>query len=227
MNPSRQQSFTGFSQPQQMDETFDGTTTPLFSSGEDYPGNFTDISAMMFPSGDPFAYPNQPMLAFENANNPTLGGGMNTSMSGMAANTNGNHRYGFGNLNSHDGRPASISLQSNADAFSQNPQDSAADDIQLFGTMPMYLIPPNRGNNAAGAFVNRSRNNAQMPNVNPQKQQIPSPSQPVRQQGFQEGELNANDMFASGDEWAGTFMEQGFGFGFGNGAEGMNGVSFR
>lgn len=40
----------------------------LFSSNNDFP----DLSAMMFPSGDPFAYPNQPVTEFDNIKQETI-----------------------------------------------------------------------------------------------------------------------------------------------------------
>ena len=48
--------------------TFEQQNMPLMpnnGSNVTQPGSFSEMSAMMFPSGDPFAYPNQPMLTWE------------------------------------------------------------------------------------------------------------------------------------------------------------------
>lgn len=45
------------------------TLNPTFNSG---PDGLPDLSAMMFPTGDPFAYPNQPMMEFDAAKQDSL-----------------------------------------------------------------------------------------------------------------------------------------------------------
>ncbi|KAL8778530.1 MAG: hypothetical protein Q9194_001944 [Teloschistes cf. exilis] len=54
-------------------------TQPIFSSLQSPEGpGFPDLSTMMFPSNDPFAYPNQPMITLENYGGGTLAQSFNT-----------------------------------------------------------------------------------------------------------------------------------------------------
>lgn len=75
-NPNLRQDFQDIASP--TDLTFTGSPTsgitdpnvqqPDFSIPQAFGTNngLPDLSAMMFPSGDPFAYPNQPMTEFDN-----------------------------------------------------------------------------------------------------------------------------------------------------------------
>ena len=42
------------------------STHSTFGPGQQYTGNLPDLSGIMFPSPDPFVYPNQPMMTLEN-----------------------------------------------------------------------------------------------------------------------------------------------------------------
>jgi hypothetical protein len=56
------------STPNSSSATDPSAQQPEFSIPQSFgsSNNFPDLSAMMFPSGDPFAYPNQPMTEFDN-----------------------------------------------------------------------------------------------------------------------------------------------------------------
>lgn len=105
--------------------------TPLVSSFTD-PSNLnipiSDISTMMFPSGDPLAYPNQPMTTFENRqpqafdrNNSPVLGGVPHHMSGV-------------DIKPHPAMYAPTSIPT-------GPGRRLTDnEVQLFGPMPMYTM---------------------------------------------------------------------------------------
>jgi hypothetical protein len=82
---------------------------PQFGSSNGLP----DLSAMMFPSADPFAYPNQPMMEFENIKQENVGG----------LNSGGSHQV----------PQMFLSNGTNATMY---------DDLegQLFGPIPPYMM---------------------------------------------------------------------------------------
>ncbi|KAF2712963.1 hypothetical protein K504DRAFT_472475 [Pleomassaria siparia CBS 279.74] len=144
-----------------------------------------DVSAMMFPSTDPFAYPNQPMTTFENRlqsfapkteSSPTVGN-LPFQVSGI------------------DMKPQpttySPSALSNVQMEPRRPDDN---NVQLFGPMPMYLM---QGSQLAGAQNQRGFR----PQPTPQQGQVPGSDS-----------MNFDDIFG-GEEWANTFMDQGLGLG--------------
>ncbi|KAF2275428.1 uncharacterized protein EI97DRAFT_450995 [Westerdykella ornata] len=88
----------------------------------------SDVSAMMFPSPDPFAYPNQPMTTFENNNNPQ---GFKADMPPTVTSL----PYQV----AHDMKPPVAFDPGSLDV----PVDSRPwndTDVQVFGPMPMYLM---------------------------------------------------------------------------------------
>jgi hypothetical protein len=87
-NPNLRQSFQELVSPIDLSAsgTPDSTSTSNSMHGPQYAmpqfssnNNLPDLSAMMFPSADPFAYPNQPMMEFENIKQENLGGMNNGS----------------------------------------------------------------------------------------------------------------------------------------------------
>jgi hypothetical protein len=86
----------------------------------------SDFNAMMFPSTDPFAYPNQPMTTFENTHPQSF----KTETSPTVANI-----------------PFQVPPQQHSTPFSPagvgvplGPRRPTDSDVQLFGPMPMYLM---------------------------------------------------------------------------------------
>jgi len=140
------------------------------------------MSAMMFPSTDPFAYPNQPMTTFENSNlqnfprktesSPTI-----TSLPFQASDID---------IKPHLASYGPSGLQ-NIQIGLRRP-----DDVQLFGPMPMYLM---QGAQLASAQGQRA--------FHPQ----PQPHQPHL---GSDSTMNFDDIFG-GEEWANAFMDQGLG----------------
>jgi hypothetical protein len=147
----------------------------------------SDVSAMMFPSADPFAYPNQPMTTFENNNAQNFAikseSSPNLSHFAFPPNTHG------------------ISTKPPAPMYGQggvpnpNVQMQRDDnDVQLFGPMPMYLMQ--------GAQL--AQNQAQFP-TRPQSQNMTTVP------NAEGSNMNFDDLFG-GEQWANTFMDQGLGF---------------
>lgn len=141
----------------------------------------SDVNAMMFPSADPFAYPNQPMTTFENNHpqsfkpeqSPTVGN-LPFHVSGME-------------VKSHPAFVPSGGI--NMPTMPRRPTDN---DVQLFGPMPMYLM---QGAQQQGQVRYPPRPGA--------------PNLPMS--GTPETGTMAFDDIIGGEEWANTFMDQGLG----------------
>jgi hypothetical protein len=161
-----------------------------------------DVSAMMFPSTDPFAYPNQPMTTFEN-NNP-----QNFAHKTESSPTMANLPYQSSGIDTKMHPSAySPSGLSNVQMGPRRPDDN---NVQLFGPMPMYLM---QGAQLAGTQAQRGFR--PLHNLHP-PQMLGSDN------------MNFEDIFG-GEEWVSTFMDQGLGmsssgtgfggqYGFGPGA---------
>lgn len=170
--------------------------TPLsngFVDGTSVSGPLSDLSAMMFPSSDPFAYPNQPMTTYENTHAQEFGMKINPSPS-------------LANLPYHladakGPRPSYSPVnRANVPLVQRHPNE----DVQLFGPMPMYLMH--------GAQMHGHRGF----NPHPGQQNVSMTGTP------EAGNMNFDDLFG-GEEWATTFMDQGLGLnGGGSGFAGGN-----
>ncbi|ORY12527.1 fungal-specific transcription factor domain-domain-containing protein [Clohesyomyces aquaticus] len=172
--------------------------TPLATSFID-PGNMnvpvSDMSAMMFQSTDPFAYPNQPMTTFENNNHGFQPKTSSPSMSNIGFSAGGMdmkpHAASFG----HNSVPKSIPMGHRA----MHPNDN---DVQLFGPMPMYLMQNAQLAAQRGFQAQPSPHNL---HIRPES-----------------GNVAFEDLFG-GEEWANTFMDPGLGLsGNGSGYGGSN-----
>lgn len=91
------------------------TTNSMHGSQYSMPqyNGLPDLSAMMFPSADPFAYPNQPMIELENVKQENFGG-MNNNQAHAMYIPNSNNNNGLGMYDDLEG--------------------------QLFGPIPPYLM---------------------------------------------------------------------------------------
>ena len=97
-NPNLRQSSHDYTSPTEMSVvgTPDSSSTGSHSMQQQYPANqqfgignaIPDLNAMMFPSADPFAYPNQPMMEFDNIKRETMD--MGTPSQGAAMYLQGN-----------------------------------------------------------------------------------------------------------------------------------------
>jgi hypothetical protein len=179
--------------------------TPMTSAFVDPIGlnaPLSDVSAMMFPSTDPFAYPNQPMTTFENNNPQNFAHKTEASptMASLPFQTSGI------DMKSHPSAYSPSGL-SNVQMGPRRPDDN---NVQLFGPMPMYLM---QGAQLAAAQGQREFRQPQ----NSHLSQVPGSDN-----------MNFEDIFG-GEEWANTFMDQGLGlsgsgtgfggqYGFGHGA---------
>jgi len=122
----------------------------LGPSDPNYPANLTDLSALMFPSADPFAYPIPPMTTLEQ--NAAWGmepsrPEMDRRISTISTPASGQHSH-MGNAGSHDQH---VSSQPSTDDYSHNsiPASTAATDtvfaddnidVHLFGPLPGYMM---------------------------------------------------------------------------------------
>lgn len=151
---------------------------------------------MMFPSADPFAYPNQPMTTFEN-NHPQDFGIKSEASPTLA------------NLPFHisDVKPQPATFSPGGMGIPIGPRRQNDNDVQLFGPMPMYLMQGAQHQGQRGFHP-------QQPNL----QNMPMAGTPEAG-----GNMNFDDLFG-GEEWANAFMDQGLGLsGGGSGVSGAHG----
>jgi len=141
----------------------------------------SDFNAMMFPSTDPFAYPNQPMTTFENSR-PQI---FKTESSPTIANL----PYHVSNI---DIKPHPAGYSPGGMNIPVGPRRPNDNDVQLFGPMPMYLMH--------GAQHHGQQRYAPRPNP-----------QPMQMVGTPEAGNMGFDDILGGEEWANTFMDQGLG----------------
>ncbi|KAK5160830.1 hypothetical protein LTR04_004517 [Oleoguttula sp. CCFEE 6159] len=174
-----------------------GSSSALFSAAQHrYPNPSTynnpalpDLSAMMFPSEDPFAYPNAPMTTFENnqsdKNNPFYN-------FNLSVNTN---ERGTDSSNNIYMPPPSASGSEGENL-----------DVQLFGPLPPYMMRTQQSGlglqqNPTGMGASDTGNSF-----------IPTSVDWTGQQNMRTSGLpgmNLDDIFG-GEEWNGMLMDQGF-----------------
>ncbi|GME54241.1 hypothetical protein GTA08_BOTSDO03581 [Neofusicoccum parvum] len=181
-----------------------------------------DLSAMMFPSGDPLAYPNQPMTTFEN------NGFSNINRAGDAANA----FLAFGGSGG-PGTPASNRSGSNRNsgifALPQNatphgdPHGAGTVDVELHNPSPFIFAAGTQFGMAPGSMHAQQhghRQQGQMFGAGAGMQDGMAASSgagmggPMAMAGT--NPMNLDDLF-TGEEWAGMFAEQGSGMGQGMG----------
>ncbi|KAJ9637170.1 Gypsy retrotransposon integrase-like protein 1 [Coniosporium tulheliwenetii] len=206
-----------FAAPQQHFSPLTSTADFASNSGSFYPP-IPDLSAMMFPSADPFAYPNPPMTTFENS-----------AFNNLAMNFNGASGPGAGGLpqpstlpdplysfppTSHPGgnsnRNSGIFMQNTDSALPSGSgglgtpdlDGSGELDVQLFGPMPMYMMQGGQQEQQLEPQGN---------NFQPQRAaQGGGAWDPNLQRGLQGGlgaggeGVDLNQLFV-GQEWAGVF----------------------
>ena len=197
--------FTFSTPPQSQTQTMTDPSSPVSpsfpqdSSGPNPP--FPDLTSMMFPSGDPFAYPNQPTAAFESQFSGQGNFGPNNlfpSFATLKSEAPSDSTPNDGNLFI----PPSSSLEPNGN-------DASGDaDVQLFGPMPMYMMQGQQSQQHQPNF------GIQGPQHNQQSQQQGQQQQPQKIENHQQGQQNVNlEELFSGEEWANIFGEHDGGFG--------------
>ena len=98
-----------------------------------------DLSAMMFPSADPWAYPNQPMTTLENGQFIKQENPMDHTMYGLASTTSSSYE----NLNTQifggmspflmQGQPPGFSMQNLTPPMGMGNADSGANTMSMHG----------------------------------------------------------------------------------------------
>lgn len=179
-----------------------------------------DLSAMMFPSGDPLAYPNQPMTTFEN------NGFSNINRVGDAANA----FLAFGGSGG-PGTPVSSNRSGsnrNSGIFGiapnttphGDPHAAGTVDVELHNPSPFIFAAGTQFGMAPGAMHAAQQHGRQMFGAGAGMQDGMGASSgagmggPMAMAGS--GPMNIDDLF-TGEEWAGMFAEQGSGMGQGQG----------
>ncbi|KAF2744844.1 hypothetical protein M011DRAFT_448672 [Sporormia fimetaria CBS 119925] len=87
----------------------------------------SDVNAMMFPSTDPFAYPNQPMTTFENSRPQDFREEASPSVEAMP--------FGASSDAAHNNGGFATGVMP-----TMGPRRPADNDVELVGPMPMYLM---------------------------------------------------------------------------------------
>lgn len=208
-----------FAAPQPHFSPLTQTTDFSTNSGSFYPP-IPDLSAMMFPSADPFAYPNPPMTTFENstfnnlnmafngASGPPGGGGLpqpSTLPDPLYTFPPTSHPGGNSNRNSDlfmqnpDSALPSGLPSGSGGLGTPDPDGSGELDVQLFGPMPMYMM---QGGQQEQQLEPQGNGNA----FQPQRQAQGGGPWEVQQGGVGAGAegVNLNQLFV-GQEWAGVF----------------------
>lgn len=176
----------------------------------------TDISAMMFPSTDPFAYPNQAMTMFENNSNIPYQDQFADSkhfsppfarVVGMSPGTDSPRSsmynvHGPGTPISALGTPAP-----------HMPSPDLA--VQIFGPTPMYMAggPEASGSNL-GAEFKHPRDHVTSARQH-QGGGYPTSSQAGNPQSLQQSSDTNMEDILGGKDWTAAFVDQGLGFGGG------------
>ncbi|OJD36274.1 c6 transcription factor [Diplodia corticola] len=177
-----------------------------------------DLSAMMFPSGDPLAYPNQPMTTFENNGFSSIdrvgdsanaflafsgSGGTGTPVSNRSAGSNRNSGiFGMAPNAGPRGDPHAVDVELH------NPSPFIFAAGTQFGMNPnaMHATPHPHGRQMFGVGTGVQDGMAATSGA--------GMGGPMAMAGT--GSMNINDLF-TGEEWAGMFAEQGSGMGQGQG----------
>jgi len=105
-------------------------------------GGLQDLSAMMFPSADPFAYPNQPMTTLENHHsqfgNPSPSHPPRPNPHPINTNPSIKSEHSFSSAPSDPHHPHNPNIYNNTPSTSGAPYDMSV--VQLYGPLPPYLM---------------------------------------------------------------------------------------
>ncbi|KAK4693164.1 hypothetical protein P7C71_g4185, partial [Lecanoromycetidae sp. Uapishka_2] len=105
-----------------------------------------DLSAMMFPSADPFAYPNQPMTTLENRHLIKQENPMDSSMYNLVPSNTGDNPYNGMDGQIFGGIP-SYMMPSQTPGFGMQNMDTT---MSMSGADPTATTIPIQGNEAVG-----------------------------------------------------------------------------
>lgn len=170
-----------------------------------------DLSSVMFPSTDPFAYPNQAMTAFENAGYGDSKESVFYSGFGAQQQPTGHlqQQSGNGNGSGSSSNSNSNMLMGPSASLTTPPAASNSDlDVQLFGPMPMYLMQGGGGGGQPAQMHHQ-------PDVG-----MHAAQQAQRTPGQNAGAVNLDELFG-GEGWVGGFSDFQGGPGLGGGGTGM------
>jgi len=151
------------------------------ASGQNNP-NLPDLSAMMFPSAEPFTYPNQPLTTFENkqfGKQPQYFNNMNDPSAMMGS-----------RMNQSDSENLEAQLFALPPYMMQGNQWSVNLQGQQQQPPMQNVMPGSNQNGMPGGSVNNANWN--------------------NQQGQAFADINLNDIFG-GSEWNSSLMDQNYG----------------
>lgn len=169
-----------------------------------------DLSSMMFPSPDPFAYPNQQADNFSNNKDFSFFQQNNGSGESAHGGSSGNGNDAFGTAGAAPGSSAPANFVPSSAFIPRNTSHSGEADLELFGPVPMYQMQGMRRNNAplfTDPFAVQMMDSAVGPTSMPEGSR--------RIHGEQVGQngvtgMNLDELFG-GQEWAGMFDGGGMG----------------
>lgn len=153
-----------------------------------FSSNLSDLNAMMFPSADPFAYPNQPMTTLE----------QNYAYTHGVAFGQGHEGYDM----SHDG---SGNYVNTAQQGRQHAGHNEQVDVQLFGPLPPYLLQS--AGSATGYHQAQQHLGLEQPGPDMAASSTAGPQEWAQHVGAQGlDNFNYEDVFGNEDEWRGGFL---------------------
>jgi hypothetical protein len=195
----------------------DSTSTPSLSSGishrqESFPASPTgfndqsfplaDLSAMMFPSADPFAYPNQTAAPAQSYDDLIKNLGNDPSFPFPATLEELRLQREAG-TNGFVPPSSTFVFNDNGNGNDQNNHNDG--DVQLLGPMPMYLMQ-------GGPSVNQQGNIRQNGNNGNFRNNIGHFHVPAQPQTYGPSAANVNlDQLLGGEEWAGMHTDRNMG----------------
>jgi hypothetical protein len=180
-------------------DSFPASPTGANFNDQSFP--LADLSAMMFPSADPFAYPNQtaaPAQSYDEliknlGNDPSFPFPSSLDEMRLQRETGAN---GFV-------PPSSTFVFNNGNGSDPNPHHDG--DVQLLGPMPMYLMQ-------GGPSVNQHRDSRQNGNGGNFMNNVGHFHRPSQAQTYGPSAANVNlDQLLGGEEWAGMHTDRNVG----------------
>lgn len=163
-----------------------------------------DLTSMMFPSGDPFAYPNQPMTMNYN------GGDDFESKDFGIFNPNGNDSSDNTNGISNDIGSVSHSHNNSfvppSSTFLPRNTSNGDIDVQLFGPVPMYQMQGMKHPGTAATFTDPFAGSGAGGEQNVKNEEQSGHTAEQNANGI--AGMNLDELFG-GEEWAGMFADVG------------------
>lgn len=178
-----------------------------------------DLSAMMFPSGDPLAYPNQPMTTFENNGFSNINRAGDPTNAFLAFGGSGGPGTPVSSNRSGSNRNSGIFGMAPNPTPHGDPHAAGTVDVELHNPSPFIFAAGTQFGMAPGSIHAAQQHGRQMFGAAGMQDGMGTSSGagmggPMAMAGA--GPMNLDDLF-TGEEWAGMFAEQGSGMGQGQG----------